>query len=472
MFQIVNSALFGFEVNCPSLAPSFFPGLLQAQPDMEPCAEERSSTMSLSSGEHISDGEESIRSDSQIMKDLQKQAERWADCTAEWRDRWGKIKDERDFALKKARSYKKRLEEASALLQQLEADNRALREELKRPLPPPQQQQHVATDEGIVTEESAEPVPTVHFRRRSEPARPHSFSLPSSSTDDGLGSSAESSSPPIPSTTVLDLSAFSLETELKLIQDLVKTHERGEPASDAQSSPRLRVADQKVLGPVEGDRHDFSFWQHKKSALGQSVSADRLHSDGNPAAAVGGERVPGVPSAFPSASPEWSSKTPPMETGTASSGEVAALLSGDKAKQPLSEKGKLSLGRKVELPSERVPQSIGEMTMQSGGEIPLQSCSEGSAQSGGEKTAKSMEDKAIQSWEERPSAQEGESERPPEDASWNVMAEQGGGERGPPGEKPPLSKMVPSGGGGGGEMARKGGVLAKGNRPFVDLATR
>lgn len=445
--------------------PPSVPSPLQAQTDMERSAEERSSTMSLSSGEHISDGEESIRSESRMMKDLQQQAERWADCTAEWRDRWEKIKDERDFALKKARGYKKRLEEAAAQMRRLEEDNRALMQELKRPLPSPQQQ-HVATDEGIGPEESTEPVPTVHFRRRSEPARPHSFPFPNSLKDDGLGSSAESSSPPIPSATVLDLSAFSLETELKLIQDLVKTHEQGEPASDVQSSPRQRVVDLKVFGPVEVDRDDFSFWQHKKSALSKSLSADRLHSDENPAAAVG-ERISGVPSKFPLASTEWPSKAP-METGKATSGELSMLLSEHKVDQPTGEKTKLSLGQKVELPSERLPQSEGEKTMWSGGEGSLQSGKEEATQSGG--------DKAMQSWEERPS-QTGRSERPSRAQSWNGKATQSGREnaKSPLGEKSLVTssgKLMSGGGGGGGEMVRKGGVLVKGNRPFVDLATR
>ena len=442
---------------------------------MEPCAEERSSTLSLSSGEHISDGEESLRSDSQMVKDLQKQAERWADCTAEWRDRWGKIKDERDIALKKARGYKKRLEETTARLQQLEADNRALREELKRPLSSPQQQQ-VSTDEGIEADESADVVPTVHFRRRSEPVRPHPFSFPSSSKDDGLGSSAESSSPPISSATALDLSAFSLESELKLIQDLVKTHERGESASDAQGSPRPRMVSFKVFGPVEGDREDFSFWQHKKRALSKSVSADTLHSDSNPAAAVG-ERVTGVPSKFPPASPEWHLKVPLMGTGTGPSEDLSVLLSGDRVKENMSEKARsrLSLGRKVELPSDKLPPSEGEKAMKSGRDRLLDSCNEEGTQSGGDAVTQSKEDKATQVGEKRTASQSGRSERLPETSSWNEMTAQNGDEKVKSllGEKSLASssgKMVP--GGSGGEMVRKGGVLAKGNRPFVDLATR
>lgn len=431
--------------------------------------------MSLSSGEHNSDGEESIRSESQMVKDLQKQAERWADCTAEWRDRWGKIKDERDFALKKARGYKKRLEETSARLQQLEADNQALREELKRPLPSPQQQQ-VSTDEVIEADESADVVPTVHFRRRSEPVRPHSFSFPSSSKDDGLGSSTESSSPPIPSATALDLSAFSLETELKLIQDLVKTHERGESASDAQGSPRPRVVSFKVFGPVEGDREDFSFWQHKKRALSKSVSVDRLHNDSNPAAAAG-ERATGVPNKFPPAPQEWPLKVPLMGTRTGPSEDLSVLLSDDKVKETMSEKprSRLSLGRKVELPSDKLPPSEEETAKKSGRDRLLQSCNEEGTQSGWDVVTQSREDKATQTWEKRTASQSGRSERPLETSSWNEMAAQNGAEKvtSPLGENSlgsSSSKMMP--GGSGGEMVRKGGVLAKGNRPFVDLATR
>ena len=458
------------------LAPSIRPHSLQVPPDMEPSAEERSSTMSLSSGEHISDGEESIRSESQMVKDLQKQAERWADCTAEWRDRWGKIKDERDFALKKARGYKKRLEETTSRLQQLEADNRALREELKRPLSSPQQQQQVSTDEGIEADESADVVPTVHFRRRSEPVRPHSFSFPSSSKDDGLGSSAESSSPPISSAAALDLSAFSLETELKLIQDLVKSHEREESTSDVQGSPRPRMVSFKVFGPMEGDREDFSFWQHKKRALSKSVSADTLHSDSNPAAAAG-ERATGVPSKFPPASPEWRLKVPLMGTGTGPSEDLSVLLSGNRVKETMSEKARsrLSLGRKVELPSDKLPPSEGEKAMKSERDRLLHSCNEEGTQCGGDAVTQSREDKATQSGEKKTASLSGRSERPPETLSWNEMTAQNGAEKvkSPLGEKSLASstgKMMP--GGSGGEMVRKGGVLAKGNRPYVDLATR
>ena len=407
---------------------------MQVQLDMERTAEERSSTVSLSSGEHISDGEESLRSDSsRVVQDLKKQTERWADCTAEWRERWEKIKEERDFALKKARSYKKRLEEATVRLRQLEEENRVLQQELKPSLPSPKQQL-VAVDEGIGSEESAEPVRTVHFRRRSEPAPPRSYPFSSSMKDDGLGSSTESSSPPIPSATPLDLSAFSLETELKLIQDLVKTHERGHSASEVHSSPRQRVVGLKVFGPVEGGREEFTFWQHKRNALSKSLSSGKV-SGGNSAAGVGG-RFTSVSSS--SSALEWPSKAPSVEKGRNSSRESAMLLSsGDR--EPKEEKVKLSLGWKVELPSERPPENGREKVVQSWGEKATQTGEEKAMLSGGEK------------------------------------ATQNGGERvkSPSGDKSLVSSSGKSiSGGGGVEKSRKGSMSGKGSRPFVDLATR
>ena len=241
--------------------------------------DERCSSPSLSSDD-FSDEEESIRSDSSRhrVKDLQRQTEKWAECTAEWRDRWEKMKRDRDTVLKKARSYKQKLEKTRDKVDILEEKIKELEEENKRLKD--QLQQIESVEDGEVGE--FERRGTVRFRRRSEPAfRKSSTSTLTNMKDEGLGSSAESTSPPA-TPGGLDLSAFSLTPTLKIIEDLVSKHEKdiiSKQEKDTPTDNTLGMAEQWSISsqPSISTRHqqhelkdDFSSWKSKKSALPHS----------------------------------------------------------------------------------------------------------------------------------------------------------------------------------------------------------
>ena len=240
--------------------------------------EERCSSPSLSS-DGFSDEEESIRSDSSRhrVKDLQRQTEKWAECTAEWRDRWEKMKRDRDTVLKKARSYKQKLEKTTDKVEILQDKIKELEEENKRLKDKLQQIESVEDEEVGELERRG----TVRFRRRSEPAfRKSSTSTLTNMKDEGLGSSAESTSPPA-TPGGLDLSAFSLTPTLKIIEDLVSKHEKdmSEQKKDTPTDNTLGMAKQWSTASqpsisMRNQQHelkdDFSSWKSKKSALPHS----------------------------------------------------------------------------------------------------------------------------------------------------------------------------------------------------------
>ena len=232
---------------------------------MDKIGEEHCSSLSLSSIERLSDGEESFRSDSSryTMKDLQKQTEKWAACTAEWRERWEKMKGERDTALKKARAYKHKAEKAIKEVQSCQEQNRELETEIKALKEKLKQAQIQGSDTTPLT---------VHFRRRSEPAPTKASLLSPTLKDEGLGSSAESTSPPPSQLGIgLDFSAFSLESELKLIESIMSINETV-GVKEASPPPATRKKEEAIQESksLKDLKDDNSFLRYKRNAMHKS----------------------------------------------------------------------------------------------------------------------------------------------------------------------------------------------------------
>ncbi|XP_030233847.1 coiled-coil domain-containing protein 102A [Gadus morhua] len=205
----------------------------------------------------------------------------WSDCTANWREKWSKVRAERNRARDEVRQLRQRLDALTKELsgarrerQELAADNEVLRQEALRlredpvsspsplPTPPSPSQAPAASSSSPAASSSSSPSRApAHAASSSQPSSPAARSCSSSVSAQSLADGREGpprSPEPEP---VRDVDAENLCTA-KDLELLESSESRDHPRSSSSSSTSTPVALAAAGGPaVRQDRSRQQLWE-------------------------------------------------------------------------------------------------------------------------------------------------------------------------------------------------------------------